>query len=100
MSKRDPGEREPAKKGGAPPPGGSKKDAPGEVTHGPDWEPSGPEWAPPAKPPGDKPTGPEQPAKKDDEEGAPAKAGDPPIEQPFGERSRHEGSGERSPGGA
>jgi hypothetical protein len=43
-----------------------------EEHHGPDWEPSGPEWAPPTVP-------------------EPAKAGDPPLEHPLGERSRHGG---------
>jgi hypothetical protein len=46
-----------------------------EERYGPDWEPSGPEWAPPSAT-------------------EPAKPGDPPIEHPLGQRSRH---GDRLP---
>jgi hypothetical protein len=76
MSERDPGEDGKAKK-----------------HHGPDWEHGAPEWAPS----GEKPPEPHEPPRKGDDEGTgPAKVGDPPIEEPFGERSRHGGSGGRS----
>jgi hypothetical protein len=80
MSKRKPGERDPAR----------------EKEHESDWERGPPEWTPQGRPPGEQPPGQGQPAKKGDDAGAgPAKLGDPPLEEPFGERSRHGGSGGR-----
>jgi hypothetical protein len=62
--------------------------------HGPDWEHGAPEWVPP----GEKSPERHEPAKKGVDEGSgPAKVGDPPIEEPFGERSRHGGSERRPP---
>jgi hypothetical protein len=81
MSEREPGERKPARK----------------REHGPDWERGGPEWSPPARPAGERPPGRGEPTKKGDDAGRAAKAGDPPLEEPFGERSRHGGSGGRLP---
>jgi hypothetical protein len=60
-----------------------------EERQGPDWEPNLPEWSPPRRPDGEAPPRKGEPAKKGDDVGpGPAKAGDPPLERPFGPRSR------------
>ena len=87
MTRRDPHKK------GAPTPGKRREPRPDEES-GPDWEPANPEWTPSGRPHGEHPPGPGEPARIGDEIGpGPAKAGDPPLEKPFGERSRHGGSG-------
>lgn len=95
MTRRDPEKRKTAGE----PPGRREEPRPDE-RRGPDWEPPHPEWAPSGRPQGERPPRPGEPAKKGDDVGpGPAKKGDPPIEQPFGARSRHGGSGGPPPDG-
>jgi len=91
MSKTDPGKRK-----GTEPPRKPDEPRPGDERRGPDWEPANPEWSPTGRPQGEKPPPPGEPARKgDDVRPGPAKVGDPPLEEAFGERSRHGGSRKR-----